>query len=127
MSLVGIAHTVKNLLNETGSGKTGAIATILMDATLREVHTLDSVPVEHPVEPDAGGSIIDHVHLKPEQVTLECAITNTPVTDPPSHGNEATAQPLIVTPFSSLQDNPGEVRSNRLGAADPSPPGSARP
>lgn len=48
-----------------------------LDATLSETHSSESEVTEHPVE--TGSNIVDHVRPKPESLTLEGIISNTPV------------------------------------------------
>lgn len=121
MPFTVIAQTVRSVVRDKGPSQgLPGIDTIILDAVVREVHTLSAQPVDHPVEPEGDGEAIvsDHVVLEPETVQLDCWVTNTPVEDPPSHANGAVAKPIIVTPFNSLANNPGEVISNRLGAGD---------
>jgi len=120
MPLTVIAHTAKALLEGTGPGRRPSIETIILDANLREVHAMIAQPVRHPVEPDDRGSVVDHIVNEPRILSLDCIVTNTPTYDPPSHADGAVAGPQIVTPFSSLIDDPGTTLTNRLGAADAS-------
>jgi hypothetical protein len=53
------------------------IDTIVLDATVSELHTIDSEITEHPVE--EGAAVADHHRAKPDVITLEGIISNTPI------------------------------------------------
>lgn len=52
---------------------------IEIDAVLDESHTLTNTVTDHPVE--EGFNITDHSRPDPDQVTLTCFISNTPISD----------------------------------------------
>jgi len=63
---------------------------IKIDVVSQETHSLSDTITDHPVE--EGSDVSDHDRPDPDQVTLECLITNTPLdgTAPdPNRGNNA--------------------------------------
>jgi len=50
---------------------------ILIDVCREETHTLTNVVTDHPVE--QGENISDHVRPEPDKVTLQCFVSNTPL------------------------------------------------
>jgi hypothetical protein len=52
-------------------------AVVELDAVLSETHASEVEVTEHPVE--RGANVSDHARVKPEQVTLEGLVSNTPV------------------------------------------------
>lgn len=62
------------------TSKRTQIGSIVLDATISESHTGDVEATDHPVE--FGAAITDHLRPKPDMLTLEGLITNTPLPDP---------------------------------------------
>jgi hypothetical protein len=58
--------------------KLAIIDSLVLDCSISEQHQGDVEVTEHPVE--FGANIVDHARPKPEQVTLEGLISNTPIT-----------------------------------------------
>jgi len=58
-------------------GRRVQVGTILVDATVREVHERSSNITDHPIE--NGGFITDHVYENPRIVTVEGEVTDSPV------------------------------------------------
>ena len=54
-----------------------SIDTLVLDATLSEVHSVDVEVTDHPVE--VGANVVDHARRKPDVVQLEGIITNAPL------------------------------------------------
>jgi hypothetical protein len=54
-----------------------SIDTLVLDATLSEVHSVDVEVTDHPVE--TGANVVDHARRKPDVVQLEGVISNTPL------------------------------------------------
>jgi hypothetical protein len=65
----------------------GVIGGIWIDCTVRERHGMSAEVSEHPVED--GADIADHIRRRPNALTLECVISNTPVIAPESHADGA--------------------------------------
>ena len=59
------------------------------DAILSEDHSRTTLVTEHPVE--QGTAIVDHVRPNPDELTLECFVTNTPV-----YSTDAQLLPLTL-------------------------------
>lgn len=59
-----------------------AIGSVELDASVSEVHTADAEITEHPVE--AGANISDHIRQKPDTLTMEGLVSNTPLPAPSS-------------------------------------------
>jgi len=74
------------ILNKKTPGK---IDVIELDATIRETEEYTNEVTEFPIE--SGFTITDHVIHKPERVTIEGFITNTPVP------NSITSVPILIT------------------------------
>jgi hypothetical protein len=66
----------------------GRISVLNLDATIRETEEYTNEVTEFPVE--SGFSISDHVIRKPERVTIEGFITNTPIP------NSIVSAPLLI-------------------------------
>lgn len=71
-----------------------SIGGILIDACLSETHTLASDVTEYPVE--EGSAITDHARAKPNHVSLECIITNTPLSETARREAEITQGDLGI-------------------------------
>jgi hypothetical protein len=56
----------------------GTTKTIEMDATVTESHQATSTVTRHPVE--QGSDISDHTRPEPDRLTLDCIISNRPIT-----------------------------------------------
>lgn len=54
--------------------------TLTLDVSLQEQHAVEADITEHPVE--EGANIVDHIRQKPQMLTIEGLITNTPIPDP---------------------------------------------
>lgn len=52
---------------------------LVLDASLSETHAQDAEATDHPVE--QGANITDHVRPKPQMLTIEGFVSNTPVID----------------------------------------------
>lgn len=50
---------------------------IVVDASIRETHSVTGEVSEHPVE--SGVDIVDHYRVLPRQVSIEAVVTNTPL------------------------------------------------
>lgn len=74
------------------------IGSLELDATLSEQHQGDVDVTDHPVE--RGANISDHARSKPEVVTLEGLITNTPI----SGGFDPTRAAKAYAELLSLKD-----------------------
>lgn len=70
-----------------GSGGTD---TIQMDACITESYSVTNTLTDHPVE--QGANITDHSRPEPIKITLDCSITNTPI----SNGNNQTSTGLLA-------------------------------
>ncbi len=58
--------------------KTAAkIGSVELDASISETHQSEVELTEHPVE--RGTNIVDHARPKPDALTMECLVTNTPM------------------------------------------------
>ncbi len=57
-------------------GETGG-EPIMLDASVREVHSVSGEVSDHPVE--SGIDIVDHYRVLPRQVEIEGIVTNTPI------------------------------------------------
>lgn len=55
----------------------GVKSVVEFDVTTTEVHSSAAEVTEHPVE--AGANVTDHIRPRLDKVTLECGITNTPL------------------------------------------------
>ena len=55
----------------------GKIDSLQIDAVLTETHTITSAITDHPVE--EGSNISDHSRPEPEQLQMDCLISNTPL------------------------------------------------
>ncbi len=53
---------------------------LTLDASLSETHAQEAEATDHPVE--SGSNITDHVRPKPQMLTLEGLISNTPIVNP---------------------------------------------
>ncbi len=53
------------------------IDNLVLDASVKEEHTADVEVTDHPVE--QGSAISDHARPKPEELTIEGVVTNTPL------------------------------------------------
>jgi hypothetical protein len=64
------------------SGKFGGprIASIVLDATLTEQHEREAETTDSPVE--SGAAITDHIRIKPNVLTLEGIVSDTPLMKP---------------------------------------------
>ena len=60
-----------------GKIKAEDLEAIVMDAVITETHTLENTITEHPVE--KGADVSDHIRPQPDQVTMQCVISNTPL------------------------------------------------
>lgn len=60
-----------------GGRKGVEISGFVLDATVNEVHSLESEPTEHPVED--GSPITDHIDVKPDQITIDGIVSDTPL------------------------------------------------
>jgi hypothetical protein len=60
-----------------GKIKAENLEAIVMDAVINETHTLTNTITEHPVE--KGGDISDHIRPEPDEITMQCVISNTPL------------------------------------------------
>lgn len=60
--------------------KKSKIGVVELDATAREVHTVDVEVTQHPVE--KGAAISDHKRRKPKTLQIEGIVTNTPIATP---------------------------------------------
>lgn len=65
-----------NVIARPGKVQTSDVA-ITMHAVKKETHEFKNIVTDHPVE--EGYNISDHSRPEPEQVTMECTISNTPV------------------------------------------------
>jgi hypothetical protein len=63
----------------------GHIEGIWLDAVISELHSMQSDVTEHPVE--EGVDVSDHIRPKPNEIRLECKVTNTPARLPFSHAD----------------------------------------
>lgn len=66
----------------------GSRKLVAPDAVMREAPVLPSEITDFPVE--RGASISDNIREKPATLTLEFVVTNTPISAPLSHANNAT-------------------------------------
>lgn len=64
-----------------------SIGDITLDAVVTENHGHSLQVTEHPVED--GADITDHARVKPDSITLDCAVTDTPRGVEPSPGRSA--------------------------------------
>ncbi len=76
-----------SLIFQRASGESGVVT---FDATITEHHLTSAEASEHPVED--GANVSDHVHPNNDRITLEVAISNTPLGSTASHMDGATAQ-----------------------------------
>lgn len=60
-----------------GGRKGVEISGFTLDATVQEVHTLESEPTEHAVED--GSPVTDHIDVKPRQIQIEGLVSDTPL------------------------------------------------
>lgn len=90
------------------------IDTIVLDAVIREMHTLSAEVTEHPVE--GGSKISDHMAKQPDRLELECSVTNTPVKKPPSHADGVTEIGIDIPYY---KEGPITIRLGPLGELDP--------
>jgi len=60
-----------------GFKKPGQIGEIVLDATISENHSYENIVTSHPIED--GSEISDHVISRPERLTMNGFITNSPV------------------------------------------------
>lgn len=56
------------------------LGAIVLDASVSETHTAEVEITEHPVE--RGANIVDHKRPKPDAVTIEGLVSNTPLPEP---------------------------------------------
>lgn len=62
-----------------------SIGTVVVDASVNEVHSLPATVTEHPVE--QGADVTDHVRLQPLSLTIQGLITNNPIGKPNSQAD----------------------------------------
>lgn len=81
-----------------------SIDVLTLDCTLSESHQNEVEVTEHPVE--KGSNIADHKRPKPRVVTLDGAVTNTPLAGPadPSRAEAAWQQLLQLKDQAALVD-----------------------
>jgi hypothetical protein len=94
--------------------ETYKIDAIVLDAVIRENHTLAARVTKHVVED--GATISDHMAAEPESVEMECEVTNTPVRAPGSHANDAKAIGIDI-PYKAR--GPISIRLGPIGNIDP--------
>lgn len=63
-------------------GTQDLVTEIPIDARIASTYTFSSEVTEFPVE--SGASITDHVHLRPDTITIEGMVTDTPVNEMPA-------------------------------------------
>lgn len=71
LSAVGITS------NRFQTSITSRFSSLLFDAMVREVHSGQSTPTDHPVE--AGSVVSDHVIDRPDELELSGIVSNTPI------------------------------------------------
>lgn len=85
-----------------------SIGSVELDASVSETHQGDVDVTEHPVE--RGANIADHARPKPESITIEGLISNTPLPAP-------NGQLTKVTSGSAEFDSRSELQPTRSGQA----------
>ena len=71
--------------------KPAQIESLIVDAAISEQHSFTNTVTDHPVE--EGTNVADHSRPEPERVTLDCIVSNTPISgnrEQVSVGNGAT-------------------------------------
>lgn len=71
------------------------IASIWIDVSIREEHSRGAEVTQHPVE--EGADVTDHVRLQAPTLQIEGVVTNTPIEQPGSHADGATASNAGIT------------------------------
>jgi len=80
-------------LGVTFKSKNAHIGGVWIDCTVSERHRFTAEVTTHPVE--SGSEVTDHVVAQPDEITLDCVISNKPVRPPESHANGT--RPVITT------------------------------
>lgn len=66
---------------DTGAGTGNAagvpVISVVLDASITEMHTLANTVTDHPVE--QGSNVTDHSRPEPDRVQLDCLVSNTPL------------------------------------------------
>lgn len=70
-----------------------SLGEVVIDAVLNEGHGRDQKLTKHRVE--VGSAITDHADLGPDILTLDCILTNTPLTETPTPGRAEDAYERI--------------------------------
>jgi len=86
----------------------------VLDAVVREIHTLSATVTTHPVE--GGAKISDHMAAQPIKLELECLVTDTPLDKPKSH---ADGVELIGIDIPYKVKGPISIRLGPIGEIDP--------
>ena len=81
---MSILDTVAAFINKPqasiGSQEQDSKLSVLLDASVSEVHTSSANITSHPVE--RGANITDHVHRQPDTLTIQGIVSNTPTRFP---------------------------------------------
>lgn len=97
----------------------GEMASLAVDATLREMHEASARPTERQVE--VGAAVSDHVRVNPDRFRMELHISNTPVKPPKSLAEGATYEVLGVNLLVPVWEDPRTIKGfGALGPLSPS-------
>lgn len=81
------------------------IATLTLDAAVREMHLAELEVTDHPVE--SGVDITDHARERPEELTIEGIISDTPLNAAQAARANAKAGPSLQPPTVAPLGRPG--------------------
>jgi hypothetical protein len=75
-------------------GATGQEYTITVDASIHETHKASSTVTDHPVE--IGSNVADHIRPDPDELSMECVISNHPSFLPRDHMGGVVQQAVQI-------------------------------
>lgn len=68
----------------------GQLQSIIVDATVRELHEASAEVTEHPIE--VGANVSDHIRANLDSVTLDVVVSNEPIRQPESQMDGVTSR-----------------------------------